>query len=318
MADGYSAQDYEALDQLISTVIKCREPITDVQGSENSAQQAPIPNGDIIANLITILDSQGIKRPDLIDKYMQCYPHGKDGYENYLKYKPFIEMATKMFHSKDKKHEYRVNPSFMKCLLKRESNFNPKAVSPTDAVGLGQHTDINIKDIRNRLKDEKSEEYTMWKEFFAEVRKTKAGKKMLQDCPGSSNSADPRFKNEEDAKCPLQSIAAASIYNLQIQKELYKNSEMAGLDWAYELDFQLAIAAAYNLGNTAARNAVDDKGVSEWLKAILAATKKKAKKTELSGHVNAIRNCLQEDNWEPMSEDSKPVCKDFSSIPKVK
>ena len=134
---------------------------------------------------------------------------------------------------------------------------------------------------------------------------------------GSSVTDRPVFETKEDAKCPLQSIAASSIYNLLIQRELMKSSKSKNIDWEQELDYQLAVAAAYNLGNGASRAAVENLFVGDWLKAIKKMSKKSKdpnKDEEVDGHITAIRNCLQEDNWKPMEKKDKPVCSNFAEI----
>lgn len=272
-----------------------------------------------LADFIKFLRWQqsGLKSPKGIDQYLKCYPYGNEGFDNYKKYSKYIDLAAENFRIETQNIVYEVHPSLMRCLLRRESGYDPKEKSNTGAAGLGQHTDINIAEISRRINKEGSWEQKLWRNFFAKVRETPEGRKQLKKCMGSSVTDRPVFETKEDAKCPLQSIAASSIYNLLIQRELMKSSKSKNIDWEQELDYQLAVAAAYNLGNGASRAAVENLFVGDWLKAIKKMSKKSKdpnKDEEVDGHITAIRNCLQEDNWKPMEKKDKPVCSNFAEI----
>lgn len=272
-----------------------------------------------IFELIGLLRRQqaGLKSPANIDNYIRCYPYGDNGYKNYKKYAKYIDLAADVFRIDIKNNTYEVHPSLMRCLLRRESGYDPENNSHTGAAGLGQHTDINIKEIKKRINTAGSWEQKLWREFFDRVRKTPGGQKEIKKCLGSSETDRPVFETKDDAKCPLQSIAASSIYNLLIQRELMKSSQSRNIEWEQELDYQLAVAATYNLGNGASRAAVKDLFVGGWLDAIRKKSKKSKdpnKDDEVEAHIRAIRNCMQVNNWKPMAARDKPVCKDFNSL----
>ncbi|RZA06103.1 MAG: hypothetical protein EOP11_11165, partial [Proteobacteria bacterium] len=255
----------------------------------------------------------GIKAPQDIDKYMDCYPYGDDGRENYQRYKKFIDLAADNFRVTIKEQPIEVNPTLMACLFRRESGYDPANKSHTDAVGLGQHTSINIKDMGQRLAKKGSWESALWKSFFARVKADPEGRRTLAACKGSSRNGDPTFTSREDAKCPLQSMAASYIYNILIQRELMRSAKSKHVEWEQELEYQLAVGAAYNLGNGAARQAVENLFVGGWLKAILRKSSKKEKQEEVASHVSALRNCMQAGNWKPMAEGDRPRCENFPS-----
>lgn len=266
-----------------------------------------------IGNLLQALkrNQAGIKPPQDIDKYMECFPYGDDGRENYRRYRKFLDVAADNFRVTIKDQPIEVNPTLMACLFRRESGYDPKNTTHTDAVGLGQHTSINIKDISQRLSKKGSWESALWKSYFARIKADPEGRRLLYSCKGSAKNGDPVFNSKEDAKCPLQSIAASHIYNLLIQRELMRSSKTNHVEWEQELEYQLAIGGSYNLGNGAAREAVQNLFVGGWLKAILRKSSKKEKQEEVASHVSAIRNCMQAGNWKPMAAKDQPKCENF-------
>lgn len=252
----------------------------------------------------------GIKPPEHIDKYMECYPYGADGLANYRRYKKFLGLAADTFRVTIKGQPIDVNPTLVACLFRRESGYDPKNGSHTGAVGLGQHTSINIKEISRRISQKGSWEATLWKNFFARAKADPEGRKLLAECRGSTKG-EPVFNSAADAMCPLQSIAASHIYNLAVQRELMKSSKMNHIEWENELDYQLGIGATYNLGDGAASSAVKDLFVGGWAKAITRKSKDKEKQKEVANHVTALRNCMAAGNWQPMAAGDKPVCENF-------
>lgn len=273
-----------------------------------------------IEGLIKLLrrEQAGLKSTIGIDKYMECYPIGKRGLANYYKYAKYIDLASDVFRIEVKDNLFEVHPSLMRCLIRRESGFDPSEKSGTGAVGLGQHTEINISDINKRINKKGSWEQKLWRAYFAQVAKTKEGREMMESCKGSSKKGgNPVFANKDDARCPLNSIAASAIYNLIIQRDLMNSSKENNIEWEQELDYQLAVAAAYNLGNGAARLAVNKNVVERWINAILRISKKSKnpnKDEEVDGHISAIRNCMQENNWKPMHKEDQPQCKDYDQL----
>ena len=298
----------------------CVNNAPSLQQDSPAAIQAPAgPLGDLgnIGSLIKVLRRQqaGMKKPEDIDKYMECYPYGADGLANYRRYKRFISMAGDHFRLEIKGTPVEVHPTLMACLFRRESGFDPKNSSHTEAVGLGQHTSINIKDMSQRLKRKGSWESALWTGFFERVKKDPEGRRMLAECKGTGSAGEPAFNTKDDARCPLQSMAASAIYNLLIQRELTKSAKVHHIEWEQELEFQLAVGAAYNLGNGAASQAVENLFVGGWLNSILRKSPSKDKKQEVASHITALRNCMSGGNWEPMMPKDQPVCEGFPGRP---
>lgn len=269
-----------------------------------------------IAELINYMrhDAGGMKQPDQVDKYLRCYPENNNP-ADYLKYRKFLNMTGDVFRLTDRTVPQEVNPSMLSCLYRRESGFN---VNSKGATGLGQHTGVNIKEISGRLRKPGSWERALWNQYFEKIKKDPEGRAMLAACPGSGSSDGmPVFDTKEDAKCPLQSIAAGSIYVLMIQRELQRTSKTPGIEWESELDYQTAVAAAYNLGDGASGVAVRNLRVNNWVDAIRhqGAKYAKGKDCEVMLHVNAVRNCMQaKDPWQPMHPGDKPVCAELKGL----
>lgn len=280
--------------------------------------------GDLVDKLRR--EAAGLKGPADVEKYIRCYPKSKENLANYYKYKKFLEFSGEVFRIKDRREPQEVDPQFLTCLFRRESAFESRVKSNTGAQGLGQHTDINISEISRRLKKEGSWESALWKKFFARAKADPMGQAMWESCKGSAKGDEPVFNSKADAACPLQSIAASSIYILMIQRELARMSKVSDIQWESELDYLTAIAATYNLGEGAAGRAVKDLLVEKWVPAIQSHSKLAGagKSAEVAGHVDAIRNCLRaKDPWQPMHPGDVPVCPELGSVmrsraPKIK
>lgn len=260
-----------------------------------------------ISELIDYLKRQaaGMKTKAEVDQYIRCYPYGPKGADNYNKYKRFLDIAEDTFFLMDRAWPQEVNGSLMRCLIRRESGFDP-ATGP--AAGLGQHTSVNIKSLSERLNKKGSWEAALWRKFFERLKQDPQAQALLKSCPGSSKNGEPVFNAKADALCPLQSMAASSIYNLQLQRELQRQAKTYSVRWENEVEYQMAIGAAYNIGQGSAGQAIKGLFVEGWVAAI---RKTGHKNKEVNPHLDALRNCLQAGNKAPMYEKDKPVCKEY-------
>lgn len=285
----------------------------------NPVEQKFVPDAVKAMDLDNFIDflrreTAGMKPKSKVDQYLRCYPY-RNNPANYQKYKKFLDMTGDVFKITSRREPQEVNPSLLSCLYRRESGF--EIPTGEGAAGLGQHTNINIKEISNRLKKPGSWEAVLWKQYFEKVRSTPEGRAMLASCMGSSKSGEPIFDTKQDAACPLQSMAAGSIYILMIQRELARNSKIIDIKWENELEYQVAIAAAYNLGDGAAGSAVKDLLINDWVGAIRRKSTQAApgKDCEVLLHINAVRNCLQANNpWQPMHPDDTPQCGELRGV----
>lgn len=265
------------------------------------------PGIDQMGQFIDSLREQhaGMKSTAEIEQYMRCYPLGEN---HYTQYRFVLRQLPGLFNLESGGQSFVVSQHLMTCLFRRESGFDTRQVSRTGAVGLGQHTSVNIRHIHERLQVRGSWERQLWDRFFARMRETPEGRRMLEACPRTARGQAPRFESREDAVCPLNSIAAASIYNLQVQRALRRRSRLRDLDWRDEMTYQLAIGASYNLGDGLASRAVDDLSIDGWLDSIRRRSPNPGKREEVAAHIRALRNCMQHGNWQPPSPGDPPRC----------
>lgn len=267
------------------------------------------PIGDFIKNTEDLRETSraiksasfGMKDVSGFDRYMGCYPISSQSAKNYASYSGVMNRITDSFAFRRNGTDYSVNPVMFRCLLRRESGFDPVNKSTTGAVGLGQHTNVNILHIKNRLEKKENWERQLWDRFFGQMKNDPEGRALLAQCPRTANGEMPSFKDKQDAACPLQSMAASALYNLQIQESLRRSSKVKQINWNEELNYQVAVGAAYNLGDGAAAKAVSDLVVSNWPEAIQSRAPSADKNSEVSNHIHALRNCMQKDNWNPMA-----------------
>jgi hypothetical protein len=265
------------------------------------------PGIDQMGRFIDSLREQqaGMKSTAEIEQYMRCYPLGEN---HYAQYRFVLRQLPGLFHLETPGQQYVVSQHLMTCLFRRESGFDSRQVSRTGAVGIGQHTSVNIRHIHERLQARGSWERQLWDRFFARMRETPEGRRLIEACPRTARGQVPRFESREDAACPLNSIAAASIYNLQVQRALRRSSRQRDLDWRDEMTYQLAIGASYNLGDGLASRAVDDLSIDGWLDSIRRRSPNPGKREEVAGHIRALRNCMQYGNWQPPHPGDPPRC----------
>lgn len=267
--------------------------------------------GDLI-NHIRAKDS-GMKSLNEVKKYIACYPLSEKGAKNLNSYEPFMDKITHSFSIAFRSETLNINPSLFRCLLRRESGFDPASLSFTGAVGVGQHTNINIEHISSRIKNPKSWEHKLWNQFFTNALKDPKARALMESCPGAKKGMLPTFNSKKDAACPLSSLAASGIYILEIQKALRQSSSARTIAWNQDLEYELAVGASYNLGDGAAGKAVDDLLVDGWVDAIQNRPSNKQKKQEVKNHISALRNCLEDKNWKPMTPGDHPVCKNLQA-----
>lgn len=282
----------KAKDAIKPSSAPCRDPIGDLINNSN----------DIRETTKAIRSAgMGLKDTGGIDHYMACYPVSSMATKNYATYSPIMDKITDSFAFRRNGTDYNVNPSLFRCLLIRESGFDPANVSNTGATGVGQHTWVNILSIRDRLAKKENWERQMWDKFFSDMRTDPQGKILLAQCPKTAGGAAPTFSDKQDAACPLNSLAASAIYNLQIQESLRRATKNQQISVPDELNYQVAVGAAYNLGDGAASKAVNNLVITDWPGAIENKAQTPNKKSEVHNHINALRNCMQKDNWSPMA-----------------
>jgi len=285
------------------------------------------PHSDSMEELLhktDLADQSENKNEDEIDKYVACYYVGD--HDDYLsKFKPMIETAAE---------DFNVDASLMKCLLLRESQYDPMDISCTCATGLGQQVSQNIDEINKWVSDShgrvlsgtkaKNDIAQSWDDYMRELSTKNPA--LLEGCTHNfqksgpiTNANDPFYKKmiahrekgcgknptvctiyrEDDRRCAAASVAATAAYLGMIDKILAKAVACHQIEWWQVDDSRIALALAYNAGEGTAQNALK-LGSNQSLMStnILDFSKVgKDKKKEMWGHFRALRNCLQKGNY---------------------
>lgn len=274
----------------------------------------PIKNAGI-GKLVDFLDKHpaGMKTREQLDKYLNCYPKGKTGKHNYNRFKRFIDMASDCFTMRYKTEVVKVNGSLLRCLIRQESGFELTHSDPAHpATGLGQHLKENIDEINSNINTKGSWEKAIWAKCFNQFRQDPEANAMLNACPGSAAKGElPKFQTKADAACPLQSIAATSLFNLQIRRRLLKQAKKMNVEWEDELDYHVAQAAAHNMGPGAAAKAVKDVLVNNWLDTIRKKSAARSPNPEVLTQIRTVKTCLEAGNWQPMYAGDAPQCEEL-------
>lgn len=110
----------------------------------------------------------------------------------------------------------------------------------------------------------------------------------------------------DDSRCPLNSLAAASLDILRIQQALVMSSgqQSARSD---SINYQLAIGMSYNLGIGDGARGVRGRALESWPNSVLAKYSSH-RAAEGRGHMESLRNCMAQDNYQPMAGDRARRC----------
>lgn len=267
------------------------------------ARSAPVNEPAGLRDIANAIRAQaaGIKSVESFDKYRACYPLTSAGEANYAACSPVMDKIASTMGFRKNGVDYAVNPMLFRCLIWRESQYDPSNKSETGAMGLGQHTNVNILHIKNRLQNKNNWERQVWDQTYAQMKSDPYGAALLKRCPRTANGAAPTFVDKEDAKCPLNSLIASAIYNLQIQESLMRSAKLKNIRREDELNFQVAVGATYNLGDGVAAKAVSDLTVDNWPSAIQKRAQNPGKSVEVANHITALRNCMEDKNAAPMA-----------------
>lgn len=279
-------------------------------GTKGSAKDSL---ADLIQSTIGIkktCEKQTMKDTEGVDKYFACYPPASPGKENYPNIAEAIDLLADIFKVKFRDNHLAVNPVMMRCLIRRESQYDYKKVARTiggdqGGIGLGQQVRINRKHQQNRLNAPNSWEKKLWDEFFRQAQLNPVTKKLADVCRSR------QIASETDAKCPLNSLAAAGLDLLRIQQALAMTANDKNLKSATgEMDYNLAIATTYNLGIGDGSRAVAGKSVGQWGKALINKYQERGanRLKEGKSHMESLKNCMEQGNGNPMSGDRKRSC----------
>jgi hypothetical protein len=298
-----------------------------------------------------------IKSDAELEHYLACYKTDfQDDYDKY--YKTLIEDGAEVFQAvydpktkkvwslkdyvaqfkngedPDFKTPFVVAPSEkgMKCLVRRESNWDRNERSPTGAVGLGMQVESNVEDLSKllhgytekiKIVNKKTKKVTwktrqippatwatsMWNNYFAAEKKkfSAAAWKKLNTRPNGTRCRQEFRDKDLDAVCPVNSLAAAYlsqvVSGMDLRRETYETLK-PGTDYSDDkiLDKDVATLGTHNAGRTDGWKAAKKvKDVNKWENAIVAR-QKGDRVEEVKNYMEIMRNCLEKDNWGPLEK----------------
>lgn len=262
--------------------------------------------GDAVSVLLDdlMIENTGIKGSQDIDRYHMCLLSQNPGEKTqrqkyYENYRAMIAFANRTF---------RVPIGLLTCTCGRESRFAADAKNSGGATGVCQATGTFLNDVNKwisrpgRLQNE-------WRSYIDS----------LGDRLEHSSCRNLPVTKEMITRCPSLGLGTSAIYLRHIFARFEgKRDEMSEEDWARQSVESFAVASgAYNVGVTFADNVLDGvvdrrrwpqqllkKTCESWLvrssnpaqrRRELARAEDKFK--ELKGHLVALRNCLQKENY---------------------
>jgi len=250
----------------------------------------------------------------------------------------------------------------LKCIALRESMWDPTAVSGGKdkngkplrggAMGLGQQTNTNVthmkcllegcsRQVRVEVRDAagrvtmttKTENVRpqkwavdLWQEYFRRVKATLTPEELRElyrhPVTGKRCSETMALK-ERDAPCPINSIAALAIYQIEAEltirrnSPLYKNTELADFNESERCDLMVVQGSTNNAGTGTTAGAVRSATKpSQWRAQLRANTgNPNDHGIETDNFSRYLTNCLAAGNWNsmhPLRKGEKP--KDCSAV----
>jgi hypothetical protein len=271
-----------------------------------------------------------------LEKYLAC--HATENQSNYNRYyKKLFNIAGRTFMAAYtpghgvkavlKPEDTQVQPipfvvgaraKVMKCIGLRESLWDPKRVSSSGAMGLGQQTNTNVEHINCMLNGcKRGKEIVkptkwaqqLWKEYFrrvkAELSVSEQAELFTHPKTGKRCSETMQLK-ERDAPCPINSIAAMALYQIEAELTIRRTTPLyRGTDMDFNederCDLEIVQGATNNAGTGTVQGAVSGGGApSQWRARLRDNTPIPGHGAETDQFSKYIRNCLQAGNMDSM------------------
>jgi len=239
----------------------------------------------------------------------------------------------------------RANASVMKCIGLRESMWDPTLVSGCPpgrpcppqangrpqrggAMGLGQQTQTNVAHIQCLLEGVCKQRnpqtgaietvkrtptdwaVKLWKEYFrrvkAELSPAELAHLFTNPITGARCTETMTLK-ERDAPCPINSIAAMALYQVEAEltirrtSPLYKNTAINDFNEKERCDLEVVQGSTNNAGTGTVQRAVRNAAPSEWRGRLREGTlDPNDHGLEADQFSKYIRNCLEAGNLNSM------------------
>jgi hypothetical protein len=275
-----------------------------------------------------------------VSAYFHCYHRNDGGEERYLiAYRPKLRLASRNFN---------VSNIFSSCLVYRESFWDPnangkprtkKAKTYEHAVGLAQTRPNAASEINRRLADRDPAFRKSWVQTLKTFSDIIPGTELDQAIGDGGDSIEVinrRIRNL-NLPPPIDSTHSLSPLPLDINVEMLTESDLsiaAGAAYLNAvsdvihhefsklkianqpsgLDYNLILAAAYNMGPTAFGSrlgkAIQYSGKNPQV-AILSKDwmARMDLSIETQTHIRSLRNCMEKGNWSPPNgTDNTPTC----------
>lgn len=278
------------------------------------------------------------------EEYLRCYPTPNQ--ENYNKHiKPALELASKEFRvamspvtgsvayleqgdgkdpiamlASEKVAEaegtwidVHPHPDILKCMIRKESLFDPAATSQTGAAGLGQQVSQNVEEIncmlygcgaKNKRRAALPWAAKMKDSFYNQARKLpESTQSYLWTNAKTGARCGDIMKSKEDAYCPIHSIMATALYQVKLETIIRKNYDKLKTSGDFEGD-ELILASAmmasgHNAGEGNISKATQNGDPDQWLTQMLSNTTG-ARTKEVRGYFKSMKACVGGDK-QPMS-----------------
>lgn len=241
----------------------------------------------------------------------------------------------------------RANASVMKCIGLRESMWDPTRVSGCPpgkpcppqangrpqrggAMGLGQQTQTNVAHIQCLLEGVCKQRNArtgqvetvrraptdwavkLWREYFrrvkAELSPAELAHLFTNPVTGARCTETMTLK-ERDAPCPINSIAAIALYQVEAEltirraSPLYKNTALNDFNENERCDLEVVQGATNNAGTGSVQRAVGQANPAQWRARLREATgDPNDHGLEADKFSKYIRNCLEAGNMNSMHD----------------
>lgn len=310
-----SRSNHEDLEEVVKVMMKEQEnaPSSSMDGSKNPAQMKEFMN----LNCTKYQDDYDFVYSELIGMTgkvfnVAYYDKGTNGLKRDRTVAVDKERTQFTSHGDGPMGQppalIRPSPEAITCIARQESQWNKYATSHTGAVGIGQQTDINVKDLKCFLygcKQKKAEKWAMklWNEYHnqAESRFPRSEYPGLYKNKKTGKSCERKLTSKTQVGyCPISSIAAIALYQMIVERDIRRVTKTFNKDNREFTDHERlevleVLATSHNAGRTVARIVAKGGQIDSW-----AETMSKLRQSdrgdggkEVRKYHKIMKNCLE-------------------------